>query len=422
VFRLTNFTGDTIDLESDKDKLTEDFRNTGTYSNPAPGYIAPDPTVLDIYSLKPVEYYSSGTSEFTRFNPWALLRHVLLESMRYSVQTPDESSKSTIEDYEKLQAKVEDLGGLMYLIDSRDTDALTVPNKEFDIMLNAVIINRVANQSGNFSSLWGLISSIMKDMHIYFSPKVLFSPDGIVADMKLGSFTTMSPYREPTVKLTENWIEEFSSTVPGYDSVIKSVGFSDSKMPLDGISSDSLNISFSKPLYVVFKPTEVDWILKSPEIVLGANSVKEPLAASHRDIKFPVWMYSLYLYRKLEIENKKEGPVPSDSTPMDYPVDTAIKYLRSSWMILSRAAVTGKVTLIHTVPDHMMPLSVVVISAKGQDVTGMVASIAVSWKSGVGYNKSVSLSHVTSTHDKYFRALKDSLHSQDKDVLETTFS
>ncbi len=376
---------------------------------------------------------SDASSEYVRIRPWELTRAVMVSAMRNLLPVNDTAGAERNIHVESANKLVDDIEALLRRVEADKGSDLVIMRKEFSDLVASGIIEPVMSAPESAVSVWKLALSIMHQFHMYFTPNVISSSH---KQAKLGEFRVMNPYRKYTAEFEKQHVVSFQSTVPGYRSIIKSVGYeTDYLIPTFVKNSDP---SWTDALYLTYKPTQEDYITQTLETGV------EPKFAVHGAVTIPPWISRASerirrIHSKVtvsagggKVEDRDNtnallvGQASSTSEADDFKklAKSLMIYLRSAWQIFGRASVVSELSLVHTWPDMIRPLDVVVVNTgegphdDRQVVTGMVSSVRISWTAGTSYDTVIGLSHVTNLYDNYFRALRGTSSDEGVDNLD----
>ena len=368
----------------------------------------------------PIVYEKTvGSSKYYVIRPWYLIRDILNSALQLSVDTLASRNPAVENNKKGVQKKIEHIKTLMSTIVD-DGLEVYMTSMEYESWIKTYVIPLMVSQSNRSVSIWGLITKLLLDFHIHFSPNVLFSPE-VVGVSGNGSFALMNPYNFSGLTLNSSLVTSFKSKVPSYKHINTTVGFDFASLTSGMLAGYKLSTEVSESMHYPFRPTDTtDWVIGK-----GTVEYASDVHGAHKLIRFPGWVDDSIVTKNRRDQGRDAIADLEIDTKMDDAFNLAGQYLRTAWMIAGRAMVTAATRLVYTLPDLMRPMSVIRVSLDGgdsgvhcvQDVTGMVSSVAVTWDMTGSYGVSFGLTHVTPVYDKYFRAIKGGLGPTPRDVL-----
>ena len=371
--------------------------------------------------------------------PWSIVRlitaHCLVESIP--------KSETTYENFgvvkEELITRLNRIIRLMCLIEPTAAESeetyITLTHLEYYSFIRTMIIRPLVMAPSKAPSFWQFINSIMSQLHFYFTPRVLYRSS---ASMKpqLGSFQMMNPYRRYVTIFNESDLVSVENRVPGYKSIIKSIGFKSRVAIPSAIVNPTVGLT--RVMYQVYRPSQAaDFKLHARTPGTSATIQdfgRIPDYAYHKEIEFPKWLpptiKSIERYKtgtttsKDDVTQSEQADVPvSHSETTEESLEgiskTLSAFVRSALMIYGRVKVTSTVELVRLRSDCLAPLRIILLDlGKQQQTTGMISSVSLKWVAGESYRVTANLSHVTDLRDPYFRPLTGDLGNTQMDNLE----
>lgn len=253
---------------------------------------------------------------------------------------------------------------------------------------------------------------------------------------QLGSFQMMNPYRRYVTIFNESDLVSVENRVPGYKSIIKSIGFKSRVAIPSAIVNPTVGLT--RVMYQVYRPSQAaDFKLHARTPGTSATIQdfgRIPDYAYHKEIEFPKWLpptiKSIERYKtgtttsKDDVTQSEQADVPvSHSETTEESLEgiskTLSAFVRSALMIYGRVKVTSTVELVRLRSDCLAPLRIILLDlGKQQQTTGMISSVSLKWVAGESYRVTANLSHVTDLRDPYFRPLTGDLGNTQMDNLE----
>ncbi len=390
---------------------------------------------LKLASIEIVKPMAGANSNRLEIQPWPLVRLVVIHAIKLSLPPKSMAKNYGLSDdaYTAMIEKMKNLIALMCLIEAPSSEdqntKITLSINEYSNFITTLIINPIVKAPSSTPSIWKLINSVMNQLHFYFTPNILYNSKN--STPTLGSFRMMNPYGQYAVSFGDADLEGIENKVPGYKSIIKSIGFK-SQIRIPSVVKDVAS-SITDTMYQVYQPSKKeDYVLadKNNNDMVGdlTKSIPEfaeaPKYAYHKDIAFPPWLPGAIISaNSLYTENTTiEGQSPNDTAAtkvretgalkatLDGISATLVAFIKSAMMIYGRINVTSTVRMIRLWSDCLNPLRIVLLDSGGlQQTTGLISRVSVKWVQGKSYDVSMGLSHVTDLRDPFFRALSGDL-------------
>ncbi len=385
-----------------------------------------------------------GEKGRVRVYPWPLVRLVTAHCIAHMIPANETAAAQYGVEVEAVRERADKIIKLMCLIEAQagedQNTFITLSRNEYASFVRTTIIKPLVTAPSDAPSFWNLINSILNQLHFYFTPKVLYRSE-MAPGKNLGSFQMMNPYRDYTAIFREGDLEFVENKVPGYKSIIKSIGFK-ARVDIPTFIVDPAP-ELTRTLYQIYYPrmdvngNPADYLLYKNNPGLAAEIAdlgRVPDYAYHKEIAFPKWLPDVIesvesLYQ--ETITKKGQTSEQVSAAMKKAKeaakgdlksvgDTVTSFIKSALMIYGRINVTSTVGFIRLWPDCFNPLKVMLLDlGERQQTTGLISRVTVKWVQGKSYNITVNLSHVTDLRDSYYRPLFGDLGITASDNLET---